>query len=335
MPELRRDPITGRWVIVNKEAPFTPKDFEVVHDEFKGEENCPFCYGHEHMTPPEIEAIRPEGGAPNSPGWKVRVVPNKFPALKIEGELDKRGEGVYDKSRGIGAHEVIIDSPHHYKGLSELEEEEIQFVIDMYLFRSLDLRKDRRFRYILIFKNFGSIAGSSLEHGHSQLIALPMVPKNVREELKGAARYIGYHERCIFCDIISQERGSGERIIFQNRYFIAFCPLFGRFPFEVWIIPVNHNCDFGFMPQEEKPYLASILKQTMGRIKEVLDNPPYNYIIHTCPVNIIEMPGGYHWHIEIMPKLNRVAGFEWGSGFYVVQTPPELAAKYLRKELSV
>ena len=179
----------------------------------------------------------------------------------------------------------------------------------------------------------GLAAGASLEHGHSQLIALPMVPKNVQEETRGSYRYINYHERCIFCDIISQELGNNkDRVIFENEKFIAIAPLSSRFSFEVWILPKEHRDHFMEITDEEISFLAKILKKTIESMQRVLLGPPYNYIIHTSPINTDESLG-YHWHIEIMPKLTRTAGFEWGSGFYVVQTPPEEAAKYLRGEM--
>jgi len=331
MPELRKDPIVERWVIVNTEKPYTSSDFQGEAPVWKGEENCPFCNGHEQLTPPEIEAVRDAPAARNTPGWKVRVVPNKFPALRIEGELDKRGVGMFDRLNGIGAHEVIVDNPQHYKGLGELSVPEIGCMVGAYRSRSLDLRKDRRFKYLLLFKNVGASAGASLEHGHSQLIALPMIPKNVHEELMGTRRYHGYHERCIFCDIISQEKeNGGERIVFENGDFLTICPLSSRFSFEVWILPKRHNHDFGYINDAEIASLSSALSEVIRRLNKIFNVPAYNYIIHTAPVNT-EAFEEYHWHIEIMPKLTRVAGFEWGSGFYLVQTPPEMAAKYLRE----
>ncbi len=333
MSELRRDPITERWVIVNVDAPLSPADFHFQQHIWKGEKGCPFCYGNENLTPPEIEAVRPDKSEPNTPGWKVRVVANKYPALKIEGNLEKQGVRLYDMSNGIGAHEVIIDSPEHYKGIPDFDDNQVESIIKIYKSRTLDLTKDKRFKYILIFKNLGKAAGASLEHGHSQLIALPMIPKNVREEIRGAERYMSYHERCIFCDIIRQELGNHkERIIFENDKFITLLPLSSRFPFETWILPKEHKSSFMEIEEEDIPFLAKILKETLGRMREVLFNPPYNYVIHTSPINT-EQPLGFHWHIEIMPKLSRTAGFEWGSGFYMVQTPPEIAAKYLRGEL--
>ncbi len=313
------------------EEPFLPKDFGVVPFVWKGEKDCAFCNGNEHMTPPEIEAISESWRTPNAPGWKVRVVPNKFPALKIEGDLDKHAMGMYDVSNGVGAHEVIIDSPHHYKGIPELTDLEVEYMLKAYRSRTLDLRKDRRFKYLLFFKNVGAEAGASLEHGHSQLIALPMVPKNVLDEVKGAKHFYEYRERCIFCDMIAYEEENGkERIVSENNSFVSFCPLSSRFSFEVWVIPKDHSRDFGEIDDNRIKDLAMILKNSLTRLKKVLGEHPYNYIIHTSPVNT-DAHVSYHWHIEIMPKLSRVAGFEWGSGFYVVATPPETAAKLLRE----
>ncbi|MGE5197182.1 MAG: DUF4931 domain-containing protein, partial [Deltaproteobacteria bacterium] len=235
MAELRRDPIVGRWVIVDTDHPTKPEDFEHEQVVLKGGE-CPFCYGNEAMTPPEIDAYRYSDTRPNTPGWQVRVVPNKFPALQIEGNLDKRGVGIYDMSSGLGAHEVMIETPYHNKDIPDLSNEEIERFITMNCRRAQDLIRDRRFKYIMIFKNYGFAAGASLEHPHTQMIALPMVPKNVMEEIKGAQNYFDYRERCIFCDVIRQEIQEVERVILENKYFISFCPFVSRFPFEIWII---------------------------------------------------------------------------------------------------
>lgn len=331
MSELRRDPIGGRWVIVDTDHPSKPEEYEYEPHTWKGG-TCPFCYGSEAMTPPEIEAIRDPHTSPNTPGWQVRVVPNKFPALQIEGELDRRPVGMYDMTNGVGAHEVLIETPYHQKDISDLQNQEIENFLSMYCRRSLDLAKDKRFKYLLIFKNFGAAAGASLEHPHTQLIALPMVPKNVMEELRGALNYYDYRERCIFCDIIRQETEEKERIIFENKHFLSFCPFVSRFPFEIWIIPKKHSAYFCQMPGEEVPSLAAILKDTIAQLKKVFANVSYNFIIHSAPVNGDGGFEGYHWHIEFMPKLMRVAGFEWGSGFYVIPTSPELATKYLKEK---
>lgn len=329
MSELRRDPIGGRWVIVDTDHPNKPEDFEYEPQSYKAGV-CPFCYGNESMTPQEIDSIRDQHTLPNTSGWQVRVVPNKFPALQIEGELDRRGLGMYDMSCGVGAHEVLIETPYHHKDIPDLLNLEIENFISMYCRRAQDLVKDKRFKYIMIFKNFGAAAGASLEHPHTQLIALPMVPKNAMEEIKGAHNYFEYRERCIFCDIIRQETQEKERVILENKYFLSFCPFVSRFAFELCIIPKKHNGYFAHLPAEEIPALASILKDTITKVKTIFPHLSYNFIIHSSPANGDGGIEGYHWHIEFMPKLTRVAGFEWGSGFYVVSTPPELAAKYLR-----
>lgn len=329
MDQLRRDPIVGRWVIVFTDKPRLPGDFgvEPEHDK-KGP--CPFCYGHETMTPPEIQAHREGVTQPNSPGWSTRVVPNKYPALRIEGRLNRRGVGIFDMSDGIGAHEVIIEAPDHRKNLAELLDHEVEKVIWAYRDRSVDLQGDKRFRYIMIFKNHGYSAGASLSHSHSQLIALPMIPKNVHEELNGAHTYYEYRERCIFCDMITQEKEDHQRLIAENSRYLAFSPFASRFPFEVWILPKEHHSDFSLIRTEDVIELARILKDVLLRIKKVFNNPSYNFIIHTAPIEQSERED-YHWHIEIMPKLTRIAGFEWATGFYINPTPPEIAAKYLRE----
>lgn len=331
MSELRRDPIGGRWVIIDTDHPSKPEDFEYETSTFRPG-TCPFCYGNEFMTPEEIESIRDHQTTINTPGWQVRVIANKFPALQIEGDLDRRGIGIYDMSGGIGAHEVLIETPYHSKDIPDLLNNEVENFITMYCRRSIDLEKDRRFKYVMIFKNSGVAAGASLEHPHSQIIALPMVPKSVMEEIRGAHNYFEYRERCIFCDIIRQETQDKERVIIENDYFVSFCPFVSRFPFEIWILPKKHNGYFCHTPQEELPALAAILKETVTRLRKIFTNLSYNFIIHSSPINSDGGIEGYHWHIELMPRITRVAGFEWGSGFYVVPTPPELAAKYLKEQ---
>ena len=329
MGELRRDPITGRWVIIEIERAKNPSDYE-AEPHVKKDGICPFCPGNEHMTPPEIFAHREGEIKANSPGWQTRVIPNKFPALRVEGNIDRIGIGMYDMMNGIGAHEVIIENPDHSRELCDLMDHEVEQVIWAYRNRSLDLKGDKRFKYILIFKNFGASAGASLEHPHSQLIALPIIPKRVVEELRWAERYYEYRERCVFCDMIHQEIEERERVIAENKSFIAFTPFVSRFPFEFSIFPKLHSAEFSYIQKEEVVDLARILKETLLRMKFALKDPSYNFIIHTSPIDSRER-ADYHWHIEVMPRLGRTAGFEWGTGFYINQTPPEIAAWALRE----
>ncbi|MBD3233258.1 MAG: galactose-1-phosphate uridylyltransferase [candidate division Zixibacteria bacterium] len=329
MPELRKDPIIGRWVIISTERGKRPSDFGVSMEK-KSTKLCPFCPGNESATPPEVLAFRPDGSQKNTPGWTLRVISNKFPALKIEGDLNRQGHGIFDKMNGIGAHEVIIETSDHHKDFPNYSDRTAQDVIWAYRMRISDLKKDPRFRYTMVFRNYGEAAGASLEHAHSQLIATPIVPKRVSEELEGSKKYYGFKERCIFCDIVRQEISDGDRVISYNDNFIALEPFAPRLPFETWILPTEHYSALEDIPEKAIPDLASLLKETLKRLEISLNNAPYNYIMHTRPVDD-EGIEYYHWHIEIMPKLTKVAGFEWGTGFYINPTAPEDAAKYLRE----
>jgi len=329
MPELRKDPIHGRWVIISTERGRRPSDFVVEQHKPAGG-FCPLCEGNEGKTPPEVLAFRGNGTPPNSPGWSLRVVPNKFPALRIEGELNREGEGIYDKMNGIGAHEVLVETPLHQETLATLPPKAVENVLWAYRERIMDLQRDPRLRYVLVFKNHGVAAGASLEHSHSQLIALPIVPRRVSEEIEGAKNYFQYKERCVFCDIIRQEIQQKARVISENQAFVSIAAFASRFPFETWVLPKKHHSHFEHMEPFEYEQAAQILSDTLRRMNQVLNNPPYNYIIHTSSFSDTE-ENYYHWHFEIMPKLTKVAGFEWGTGFYINPTPPEEAAGYLRE----
>jgi len=329
MSELRKDPVTGRWVIISTERGKRPSDFGVSKSKAI-EGFCPFCPGNEDKTPPEILAFRSEGFPSNGKGWRLRVVPNKFPVLRVEGELNREGVGLYDKMSGIGAHEVIIETPQHQESLTTLTSKQFEEVLWAYRDRMLDLRKDRRLRYAMIFKNHGEAAGATLEHSHSQLIALPIVPHLVVEEMAGSRDYYGYKERCIFCDIVRQETQQGERVVLENGEFIAIAPFASFSPFEAWILPKRHRSFFEDSQVHEIQSLSWIFQETLKRLEKVLDFPPYNFTLHTTPFNERNLEY-YHWHFEIIPKLTKFAGFEWGSGFFINPTPPEEAAKFLRE----
>lgn len=342
MPELRKDPVSDRWVVISSERGRRPSDFGAVSvaEEGAGVKFCPFCEGNETKTPPEITAWRKPGTTANTPGWDVRVIPNKFPALIIEGEVNRTGIGFFDMMSGIGAHEVIVETPHHGLTISDMEDSHVEKILWAYKQRLLDLEKDPRFRYILVFKNYGIAAGASLSHPHSQLIATPITPRYVKLELANSRSYFLEKERCIFCDIIRQELGAGVRLVYENEYFVVIAPFASRFPFEVWLLPRRHEHGFQIMPDEERLLLARCLKDILKRLKKTLNDPPYNFVLHTAP-NQVPRPGkpdywgtvqyDFHWHIEIIPRLTQMAGFEWGSGLYINPTSPEEAAKYLRE----
>ena len=337
MSELRWDPLKLHWVIIATERSRRPRDFQVEPDD--GEvTSCPFCYGNEDKTPPEIFAIRPSG-PPNSPNWRVRVIPNKYPALRVEGTLNSRGDGLYDVMNGIGAHEVIVETPDHKRGLADLTPAEITDVLRAYRARYLDLRRDMRFRYMVLFKNHGSRAGATLAHAHSQLIAVPLTPPVAATELKVSREFYAAKERCIFCDLIAFELANGDRVVSEFSDYVILTPYASCFPFELRLYPKRHSHDFALLGDDQLADLAVAMKEMLIRLKAVLNDPPYNFILHTAPPlqqrlgkpdywGSIEYD--YHWHIELVPRLTQIAGFEWGTGFYINSTSPEDAAAFLR-----
>ncbi|MBI4712105.1 MAG: galactose-1-phosphate uridylyltransferase [Planctomycetes bacterium] len=330
MPELRKEPILGRWVIIASERAKRPDDFKSPVPKSPRAGPCPFCEGQEATTPPEIYALRPNGLPKDGKGWDVRVVPNKFPALMIEGNLEKRGKGIYDQMRGIGAHEVIIETPQHLLSVAALPTEHIQKIIQVYKDRLLDLKKDARLVFGLVFKNVGDAAGASLEHTHSQLVATPVTPIRIEQEMKGCKTFFNHRGRCLFCDIIMQDIEDEQRIVINDEHFIAISPFASRFPFETWILPKQHLTHFENITSHLIAPLADILRKVFSKLEKSLNNPPYNMLIHTTPFNLEESEY-YHWHIEIIPRITRVAGFEWGTGFYINPVPPENAAAFLRE----
>ena len=339
MPELRKDPIIGRWVIVATERAKRPNDFKVSHADDR-EGACPFCEGHEKDTLPEVLAVRKKGSKKDKEGWDVRIVPSISQRLDLEGGLDRRGVGMYDVMDPVGAHEIIVESPKHFRDIYELPKKQIELVIETSVRRIAELGKNPKLKYCLLFKNHGLRAGGSkvTKHVRSQIIATPVTPTRVKEELWGARFYYKYKDRCIFCDIIRQELESGERVVMDTDNILAVMPYASRFPFEIWILPKNHCSDFVNIKKDEVKDLALVFKTMFAKLNKALNDPPYNYMLHTAPFRHAKRPGywktikeDYHWHIEVTPRITQVAGFEWGSGFYINPTPPEEAAKYLRE----
>lgn len=337
--ELRRGPITGVWVVMVKNG----IPIEELLNEWEKKrpsplvdiQPCPFCEGNEKETPPEILAFREEGMR-NEPGWKVRVVPNKFPILQIHGELDGKAVGIYDRLSGIGAHEIVIETPRHEKTMATMEDKEIENVLWAYSQRIIDLKKDTRFRYILVYKNYGPLVGASIKHSHSHIVATPVTPRRIKEELEGSKDYYRRKERCVYCDIIRQEKKSEDRIILEDSHFICFSPFASIYPFELWIIPKAHEVFFEI--NGSYTLLASMLREILSRISKGLKDPDYIFVIHSGP-NLEAGRGrkywqtlqdDFHWHIEIMPAVRNLTGFEIGAGFHLNPVPPENAAAYLR-----
>ena len=328
MPELRKDPVVGRWVIISTERARRPTDF--APDPVRPRAtSCVFCEGSEDKTPPEILAGRAPDSAPNSPGWSYRVVANKFPALRIEADLEPAGEGLFDFMNGVGAHEVVIETPDHNASMAAMSIDAVADVFLAFRERLVDLKKDPRFEYVLVFKNHGEAAGASLEHPHSQLIATPIIPIMVTEELAGSALYWQMKERCVWCDVVRQERRDRRRLISEASGFLALAPFAPRFPFETWILPARHYSAFEESDVDQIRALAAIVVDFLKRMNTVLGTPPYNFMLHTAPLHDGPLDH-FHWHLEIIPKLTRVAGYEWGSGFFINPVPPEDSAAALR-----
>jgi UDPglucose--hexose-1-phosphate uridylyltransferase len=230
---------------------------------------------------------------------------------------------------GIGAHEVIIESPRHIQSLTSLDNGNVEEVLSCYRDRLIDLKSDKRFVYGLLFKNVGFSAGASLEHTHSQLIVTPIVPPLVANEIANAKAFYQRTEKCLFCDMIQQEIETDKRVVISTDNFVVFAPFASRFPFETWILPKKHESNFENLQEDEAKELAYVLKSVLAKLEATLDFPPYNYIIHSAPFNVTESKH-FHWHIEIIPRLTNIAGFEWGTGFYINPTPPEESAELLR-----
>ncbi len=324
MPEIRRDPVSGRWTIVASTRNERPSDFASGKIS-KSEKNCPFCPGNEEETPPEIYCVK----SSKENAWRLRVVPNKYPALiPSAGAECLESEGLYRKMEGIGNHEVIIETPDHFRQMHEMEEDNIAEVFECFALRIREIKKDKKIKYIMIFKNYGRHAGASLAHPHSQLIAMPMVPMRVEGELEGAKTYFSQKNSCVFCDIIKEEMTFKKRIIEENDSFIAINPYASRFTFETWILPKKHLSHLEYTDKNDFKNLAKVLKSTLQKINHSLGDTSYNILIHTMPVQE-NASDFYHWHIEIMPKFSHMAGFEWGTGFYINTVSPEKAAEIL------
>jgi len=330
MSEWRKDPIVDRWVIIATERSKRPSNYKEIKDEMSSNE-CPLCEGNEKQTPPEIIAYREQGTSKDTPGWWMRVVPNKFPAVDIKGQPNLQERGVYQFMPGVGAHEVIVESTKHEPGLDTQSVKQVEEVIWGWRDRSIDLRKDQRLKYIQIFKNTGPTAGASLEHSHSQLIATPQIPSEVKTEITGMNEYKYRHGRCALCDIIKQELLEGERLVAESEHFVCFAPFASRFPFETWIVPTEHQPDFGQIRVQQVQALASMLRTVFRKMNVLIKNMPYNMVLHTSPVNVQDDHGNYHWHLEILPRLTIMAGFELGTGYFINPTPPEMAAQALRE----
>jgi UDPglucose--hexose-1-phosphate uridylyltransferase len=332
-PELRQDPVTGRWVILAPERARRPRDFRPGGDGLERGAPCPFCEGHEDRTPPEVLARRAPESRPDGPGWRVRVVPNLYPAV-LAGEgaaAHPEDRDLFRRRDGAGVHEVIVESPRHLVSLTALDEAAVAEVLEVWQERLRGLARVPGLAHALIFKNVGARAGASLEHVHTQLIALPAVPFVVEEELSGARRHRDATGRCVFCDVVGAEEADGRRVVLATGAHVALEPWAPRFPYETHVLPRAHAARFEDLTPGDRADLARVLRDVLARVERALDAPHYNLLVHSAPF-VAGAESSYHWHIEILPRLARLAGFEWGTGFHITAPPPEAAAARLKEQ---
>jgi len=329
MPHLRKDPEKRLWVIAAPQRNRRPRPKTLIANKLDPSAPCPLCPGNEDKTPPEITAFRDRGTEPNSPGWSVRVVPNAYPALKVEEETIAGPEGLYDIMGGVGAHEIVIETPEHDTTLGERSLEQVTEILEALRERTADLKQDRRFEQVILFKNRGAMAGASLYHPHFQLMALPVVPKDIDDELSAAKSYFDYRGRCVYCDVINQETKQGERIVFRDTGAVSFCPYASRFAFECRVMPREHSSRFEDAGPDLLRSVAGALRETLRKLDIALERPDLNLVIHTLPFNS-DMENQYHWHIEIMPWTEQAGGLEKGTGMFINPVLPEEAARHLR-----
>jgi UDPglucose--hexose-1-phosphate uridylyltransferase len=330
MPELRKDPLLDRWVIMAPERADRPNSFLKAQDDTADLTLCPFCPGNEKLTTGELYAIRAPGTAINTAGWSLRVIPNRFPALRTEIPVTRMGLGNYDAMGGTGAHEVIIETPDHRGGLAKMDAGQITMVLRAWQSRMLDLSRDERLVYAQIFQNVGTPAGATLAHPHSQLIALPIVPRDLSEELQTARDHFARKQRCLLCDLVQQELAAKERVVVETDRFVALAPYASRSPFEVHLHPKLHCGAFEKLSVEDTQSLAIALRTVLRKLAVALEEPALNLFLMTLPLRDPGSPW-YHFRIVLKPVLTQPGGFEWGSGFGINPTLPEEAARFLRQ----
>ena len=328
MSELRQDPTTYDWVIIARERAKRPRDFIKGRGDTRllpvHSADCPFCPGNEDRTPP-AESLY---GSPEN--WQIRVVPNKFAALMPSGDTKREEAGMFRKTHGYGRHEVVIETPVHNTCIAFMTDGQVESLIMAYRDRYLALKKDPNIKIIIIFKNHGNEAGTSLEHPHTQIVASPIVPPFIRRRYEIATQHFDNTGRCLYCDLLYNEVQSGERIVKESKYFVALHPFASHYPFETWIMPKMHSSSFGNIADIEIKELAGVLKEILLKFYSSLKDPDFNLIIHTAPVDD-EHKIYYLWHIQIIPRLTLAAGFELGSGININTSVPEETAAFMRE----
>jgi UDPglucose--hexose-1-phosphate uridylyltransferase len=331
MSEIRQDPTTKEWVIVAPERAKRPQHMPKrtpAHELPDWEESCPFCPGNENQTPDEVFRLPSSN---QETAWQVRVVPNRFTALTIPGNLRRREEGpLFRKMDGLGVNEVIIETPSHNTPMALMTREQVEKVLIAYQQRYNALKKNRQLKFITIFKNYGWASGTSLIHPHSQLVATPFAATYYRRKFDVAVEHYDDIGRCLYCDLVAEELRRGERIVAETGEFIVLHPYASHVPYETWIIPKTHCASFGLFPETHLAELSAVLKNTLLCLYQGLDNPAFNYMFDTSTTEDEDDPY-YHWHIRIVPRLTTIAGFEMGSGMYITTAVPEDTARVIKQ----
>lgn len=330
-PRLRKDPMTQRWVVISPDRADLPAPEAPARPAGLSREACPFCPGHEAQTSAEIHAEREAGTSPNSAGWSVRVVADRYPIFRIEGGLEKSAEGMYDSMNAVGAHEILIETPEHQRHWADFEPAQLERVFRAAQQRSLDLRNDSRFRQVVWVRNYG-LPGTIFQHPHSHVMASAFVPRAIEEELKGFRDYARWKERCVLCDIVKQEQRDGRRLLGREEHILAFAPFASGFPYEFWLVPVQHSHDFGTASPRVLRDLARLAQRTLRGMQHLLNDPPFTMVLHSCPLGEFAQDE-YHWHLEVVPQPPHVFGPELGTGILINPVPPELAAERYRRAM--
>jgi UDPglucose--hexose-1-phosphate uridylyltransferase len=334
MQQFRQNPITGQWVILAENRGGRPQEVD-IQQIVRPQSVCPFCEGHEERTPDEVFAIRAQDSKPNGPGWRVRVVPNKYPALEAE-EINPspqpsptRGEGA-GKLPAAGVHEIVIESPRHLESITQLSDGQVAEILEAYRQRLTALRQTKKYHAAVIFKNGGPAAGSTLVHLHSQLMALRIGGPAIGDRLLRFQSHAERFGQCPLCQTLGQMGGDDQWVVAATPNFVAYCPFASRFAYEMWIAPRQHAAHFNTAGAEDMSELSGLLRTVLVKLERIVKLPAYNYIVHTAPFDT-SGSDHYHWHIEILPRTTSLAGFELGAGCYINTVPPERAAAALRE----
>ncbi|MBI5507692.1 MAG: DUF4921 family protein [Deltaproteobacteria bacterium] len=337
MSQLRRDPVRGHWSIIAPNRRRRPDDHgEHGPIERRGGGPCPFCPGNEEHTPPEVDAVRPNLTTANAPGWLVRIVPNRYPALLAGAPgvaVVGARAGLQETLPGVGSHEIVIATPDHGRRASHFSVDQWDTLLAACQFRMGQLLQDPRVKYVVLFHNHGERAGASREHEHLQLMGIPMTPELIRQEAGRARAYRERRHRCLYCDVLESELAERSRLVLCDEAFVSYAPFASRMPYELCVLPRAHRASFLHLSHRDRCLLAAHMRELLQRLERLFGDLPYNWVLHSLPDTDADADV-FHWHLELLPRLSKQAGFEWGTGGFINGTPPEEAAASLRAAIT-